>query len=335
MVPSLIAWTLLAFSGEPSATLEADSNGIGYCVRHIFQTATPEFQFLRAVINFDQWRKQEPLLQERPITTGSHATLFGAALGYRRIALLGIDCNYVEKIDGAEERGGSVLELTADPKQNPNYFFDTYQRAGDKYNLPNSQPDLHVNSWKSAARALRQLGATVWNANFASNVREFPFRGFDEIELEAEVIGESFRDGRPGEALPTMLEGALLTNKDHFVPRAADPEKWSVESDYRVEAERTIRPEFDAGYYLRAHPEIKEQGLDPVEHYLNEGWRAGFDPSPLFSTQLYLQQNEDVRASGLNPYFHYLKWGRAEGRAAPPSVPEVSRIVRAEFDINH
>jgi glycosyltransferase involved in cell wall biosynthesis len=80
------------------------------------------------------------------------------------------------------------------------------------------------------------------------------------------------------------------------------------------EINRTIRSEFDAEFYYKAHPEIRNKNIDPVKHYRERGWLEGFDPSPKFSTRRYLQ-NSDVRESGINPFFHYLKWGRDEGRS--------------------
>lgn len=82
---------------------------------------------------------------------------------------------------------------------------------------------------------------------------------------------------------------------------------------------------------------------DPVSHYATEGWRAGLDPTPYFSTADYLDRSPDVRSSGVNPFYHYLRWGRAEGRlpkapdasgdspaAEPPSEVEVA--IRDAFD---
>ncbi|MDP3414621.1 glycoside hydrolase family 99-like domain-containing protein [Falsiroseomonas sp.] len=72
---------------------------------------------------------------------------------------------------------------------------------------------------------------------------------------------------------------------------------------------------FDRDYYLAAHPDVAAAGIDPVDHYLEYGWREGRDPSPLFSTRGYLKRHEDVLARGTNPLVHYVMFGRHEGRA--------------------
>ena len=72
---------------------------------------------------------------------------------------------------------------------------------------------------------------------------------------------------------------------------------------------------FDPGWYLAAHPDVTEAGLDPARHYLRTGAAEGRDPSPRFSGREYLERNADVARAGLNPLLHYLRRGRQEGRA--------------------
>ncbi|ADU13935.1 glycosyltransferase [Asticcacaulis excentricus] len=56
-----------------------------------------------------------------------------------------------------------------------------------------------------------------------------------------------------------------------------------------------------------------------VWHYVIEGSRCGFDPSPNFSAEKYLTFYDDVKASGREPYAHYLKFGIRENRTIVPS----------------
>ncbi len=62
----------------------------------------------------------------------------------------------------------------------------------------------------------------------------------------------------------------------------------------------------DAEYYrINASVDgIDEGGL--VEHYLQVGWRDGFDPSPTFRAARYLNATPGLRESGENPFAHYL-----------------------------
>lgn len=54
--------------------------------------------------------------------------------------------------------------------------------------------------------------------------------------------------------------------------------------------------------------------LDVAEHYLNEGWKEGKEPSSFFSNEEYLSLYTDVRDSGMNPLLHFELFGFAEGR---------------------
>src|ERR1043165_1561136 len=75
-----------------------------------------------------------------------------------------------------------------------------------------------------------------------------------------------------------------------------------------------IAPSFDAEYYLEAYSDVATAGVDPMDHYLTQGWREGRNPAATFDTTYYLESNPDVRDSGVCPLIHYVNSGAAEGR---------------------
>lgn len=79
---------------------------------------------------------------------------------------------------------------------------------------------------------------------------------------------------------------------------------------------RAVAGEFDADFYLAANPDVARAGIDPLDHFLQHGWREGRDPNRRFSLKDYLDANPDVAEAGINPFVHYVVAGRAEGRAA-------------------
>jgi hypothetical protein len=83
-----------------------------------------------------------------------------------------------------------------------------------------------------------------------------------------------------------------------------------------------VSAEFDRDFYRRAYPELCDHP-DPLQHFLDTGWRERRDPNPGFSTDYYLTVHDDVLHSGINPHYHYLQFGLAEGRAIKPS----SRVI--------
>lgn len=74
---------------------------------------------------------------------------------------------------------------------------------------------------------------------------------------------------------------------------------------------------FDRHFYLSSFPK-GEQPINPVDHYLNHGWKEGRDPTRWFSTRHYLAMHHDVAEAGINPFFHYVFTGSKEGRALEP-----------------
>ena len=75
-----------------------------------------------------------------------------------------------------------------------------------------------------------------------------------------------------------------------------------------------VKDMFDCEYYLRQYDDVREAGIDPVDHYLATGWKEGRDPNPEFCTSYYLNRYPDVKNADVNPFFHYLTRGKPEGR---------------------
>jgi hypothetical protein len=71
---------------------------------------------------------------------------------------------------------------------------------------------------------------------------------------------------------------------------------------------------FDAAWYLKAYPDVRHAGLDPLRHFVWWGWQEGRKPNAYFDPTWYLTANPDVVDVGLNPLLHYLRHGDLEGR---------------------
>ena len=74
--------------------------------------------------------------------------------------------------------------------------------------------------------------------------------------------------------------------------------------------------DFDRRWYSSRYPDVI--GIDPVEHYLQFGWKEGRFPNPIFDSMWYLHSNPDVAKSGVNPLAHYIRHGSREGRDPNP-----------------
>ncbi|MFN3512983.1 MAG: hypothetical protein ACK41C_08065 [Phenylobacterium sp.] len=98
------------------------------------------------------------------------------------------------------------------------------------------------------------------------------------------------------------------------------PRRASAPPAFEPELQAQVEAAFDAGFYLERNPDVAAAGADPLEHFLEHGWREGRDPSAAFPMADYLRLNPDVRQTGENPLLHYLTKGRAEGREVRPSL---------------
>lgn len=120
-----------------------------------------------------------PFYQFKHITTGASAILYGMTLGYKDIKIIGLDNDYVECIIESVDIGEGRRAITSEVKNNPNYFFDSYQREGDVYNKHNNIPNLHslaikeVMEKKILMEDKYQVKINITNYNDKESVREF------------------------------------------------------------------------------------------------------------------------------------------------------------------
>ena len=86
--------------------------------------------------------------------------------------------------------------------------------------------------------------------------------------------------------------------------RSCSPFK-EVKSDRQFIEESSL---FDAEWYRHQY-DIPDD-VSAVDHYLEIGWKEGYNPSPQFEGDLYLSFYDDVRRAGFNPLLHYEKHGK-------------------------
>ncbi|QWT18710.1 glycosyltransferase [Bacillus sp. NP157] len=96
------------------------------------------------------------------------------------------------------------------------------------------------------------------------------------------------------------------------VPASMDPLTHYMKDGYRLGYWPNAL--FDTAWYLKSAPDVAAMGLNPLAHYIRFGAREGRRPTALFDSSWYLNVYPDVAASGANPLAHFLRYGVAERR---------------------
>jgi hypothetical protein len=127
-----------------------------------------------------------------------------------------------------------------------------------------------------------------------------------EVVRSAEADKYLLARARQGESPRWSFEGltAPPTSADLLAEEAAEAHRRKT----------AVAPAFDAAFYLTHNPDVAKSGLDPLEHFMANGWTEGRDPNADFSIRDYLDANPDVAQAGVNPFWHWLVAGRSEGR---------------------
>ncbi len=90
------------------------------------------------------------------------------------------------------------------------------------------------------------------------------------------------------------------------LPQQVSPRNWQNRLAKEIEASGF----FDRQWYESQYPDVAAAGVDPLMHYIHQGWKESRSPHPLFDSAWYLSQTSNGSATGLNPLVHYLRRGR-------------------------
>ena len=80
---------------------------------------------------------------------------------------------------------------------------------------------------------------------------------------------------------------------------------------------------FDSAWYLSRNPDVREAGVNPLEHYLKFGADEGRDPHPGFISKWYTETYADSIKTGCNPLLHYCLKGRELGFQPHPALKTI------------
>jgi len=107
----------------------------------------------------------------------------------------------------------------------------------------------------------------------------------------------------------------------------------SAESARAIERALVEQSEcFSAPFYLKTYPDVAAAKIDPLDHFMDYGWREGRRPQPNFDMEWYADHCPEVLISKINPVLHYLKFGKQRGYTSGPDseVFEIASQMIAE-----
>lgn len=91
---------------------------------------------------------------------------------------------------------------------------------------------------------------------------------------------------------------------------------------------------FDSNYYILNNPDIRDAKVDPLEHFIQHGWKEKRNPSAKFNVARYLQKFPELIELDVNPLIHYVKNGRPDYESKDyeeidRTIPEQIKLVRS------
>jgi hypothetical protein len=191
--------------------------------------------------------------------------------------------------------------------RDPNRWFSTY------WYLANNPEARRTH--ESPLHHFVEVGARNGRAPHpAFNMRWYARRYLANAPLTPEVLSHFlYRGGAAGNMPDPRLDRAEVRSALRSL--SADQRKEQILSLHaQLTPERDIVAALiDKPWYLFQRPDVARANVDPVSHYLKDGWREGRDPSPWFHSSWYLEQNPEAAECGTSPIEHYVTVGAAEG----------------------
>lgn len=189
----------------------------------------------------------------------------------------------------------------------------SFQFDPAKFNSISSQLDL-LSQLNDSGEL--QLAFEDYNFNFnslfsfESNQVTIGTTGSNTIEFEYDPASFNFTGAELFQTNANLFDYKFLDSEISLVDGEIPFVEYNA-SDYRaLEYAFTGDELFDPQYYLASN--VIPDDMNPFTDYMENGYRAGRNPSALFNVSYYLSHNPDVRIAGVDPLGHYARFGYAE-----------------------
>ena len=89
---------------------------------------------------------------------------------------------------------------------------------------------------------------------------------------------------------------------------------------------------FNDDYYIKNYPETNKYKSDLISHFMQIGFKKGYNPSENFDTNWYLDSYPNVKKANMNPVTHYIKYGQYEKKITKPISEESANEIINNID---
>ena len=210
---------------------------------------------------------------------------------------------------------------------NPLIYYMEHELGEDiKFN-ENESIGKNSNGFSNDIKVIRELG--LFDDDYY--LKEYPDVRDCGVDALEHYLNVGFKEGRnPSKKFDTKfyldsypdVRDANVNPLVHYAVIGKDENRMPCKFDYSdISADVKVIRElglFDDDYYLKEYPDVRDCGVDALEHYLNVGFKEGRNPSKKFDTKFYLDSYPDVRDANVNPLVHYAVIGKDENRSPNP-----------------
>ena len=220
------------------------------------------------------------------------------------------ELDFTPSVDSIESLEFSFDDYTFD-------FDSRFSFNADSVTFENNKVKFEFDS-----NSLDFRGADLFSAD---NVHLFEYKLLNnEITLpDGELTFADF-NASDFRALDYAYPGDELFDGEYYfdnnvIPADMNPFTDYIENGYK--AGRNPNGLFNVNYYRDSNIDVKNNGMDPLKHFVLYGNSENFDtrdPNPLFDSSYYNAKNPDVVKAGMNSLLHYIQFGWKESRIDNP-----------------
>jgi hypothetical protein len=142
---------------------------------------------------------------------------------------------------------------------------------------------------------------------------------YEPVQISSLILGTLFRRStlaqtrcEPNAAESDFWHAFSSSGRIGAIPSFQDiarPTRKRITPGWKLTIPDLVSASIDRQWYLRVHPDVAKAKVDPVQHYVEHGWRERRDPNPWFSSHGYLQRHPDLETRGVCPLVHFLENG--------------------------